>query len=41
MFPGNDKSKTLPVQKVYLIHFTTPGTNEEDVQKQFFGFLDD
>jgi len=30
VFPGNGKSKTLPVQKVYLIHFTTPGTNEED-----------
>ena len=30
VFPGNGKSKTLPVQKVYFIHFTTPGTNEED-----------
>ena len=30
MFPGNGKIKTLPVQKVYLIHFTTPGTHEED-----------
>jgi len=23
VFPGNGKSKTLPVQKVYFIHFTT------------------
>ena len=30
MFPGNGKSKTLPVQKVYFIHLTTLGTNEED-----------
>jgi len=30
VFPGNGKSKTLPVQKVYVIHFTTPHTNEED-----------
>ena len=30
MFPGNGKSKTLLAQKVYLIHFTTPGSNEED-----------
>jgi len=31
VFPGNGKSKTLPVQTVYLIHFTTqaPSTNEE------------
>ena len=30
MFPGNGKSKPLPVQKVYSIHFETHGTNEED-----------
>jgi len=31
VFPGNGKStsKTPPVQKVCLIHLTTPGTNEE------------
>ena len=33
VFPGNGKSKTLPVQTVYLIHFTSPGTNEEVCQK--------
>ena len=33
VFPGNGKSKTLPVQTVYLIHFTSPGVNEEVCQK--------
>jgi len=30
VFLGN--GKTLPVQTVYLIHFTTPGANEEFCQ---------
>jgi len=33
VFPGNGKSKTLPVQTVYLIHFTSPSTNEVVCQK--------
>jgi len=37
VFPGNGKSKTLPVQTVYLIHFTTSGTNEEVCQKNSTG----
>ena len=33
VFLGNGKSKTLPVQTLYLIHVTTPGTNDEVYQK--------
>ena len=35
VFPGNGKSKTLPLQKMYLIYFTTPGTNEEDCPQKW------
>jgi len=43
VFPGNGKSKTLLVQTVYLIQFTTPGTNEKVCKKidglEVFRFL--
>jgi len=37
VLPGNGKSKTLPVQMVYLIHFAIPGTNEEVCQNKSTG----